>query len=88
MPAWVLSVTLATGTVKQGVENAVYVSDSEANVKRLPVSLTLEPDTCTLKYEAYLVYTTVLDFIVLLPRVTRLLTLSSDLQKGSVITCT
>lgn len=49
MPAWVLSVTLASEAIKQGVENAVFVSDADANIKRLPVSLTLEPDTCTIK---------------------------------------
>ena len=50
MPAWVLSVTLGSETVKQGVENAVFVSDADANIKRLPVSLTLDSDTCTIKY--------------------------------------
>lgn len=54
MPGWVQSVTLASEIVKQGVENAVLVSDADANIKRLPVSLTLEPDTCTIKYASSL----------------------------------
>jgi hypothetical protein len=49
MPAWVLSLTLASETVQQGVENAVFVSDADANVKRLPVTCTLEADTCSIK---------------------------------------
>jgi hypothetical protein len=59
MPAWVLSVTLASETVQQGVENAVFVSDADANIKRLPVSLTLEADTCTMKYASRSSFTVV-----------------------------
>ena len=52
MPAWVLSVKLGSGAVQQGVENAVFVSDADANIKRLPVLQTLDSDTCTIKYVA------------------------------------
>jgi hypothetical protein len=49
MPAWVVSISLASDAVKQGVDAAVYVCDADANIKRLPVSLTLEAVTCTVK---------------------------------------